>query len=258
MLRKYLKKLLNRRNERVNRYKKAYRLSNSEKYNKLTPHQALEMFVEADLTREQYEVIRRTNAFLYPCYDRLLEAKKECYPPEDHIKVTSVSVECTLQSLIDKTLKRLSIYLEDVLLTINEEERQTLTITCKWGCDGSQQAKYKQKFENISDSDANIFLSSFVPLQIFYGKNKVIWQNPSPSSPRFCRPIRLRFLKETVDVTKKEISYVKESANQLVPTEIEINDIKFSFNHLFKMTMVDIKICNAATDTKSTSRCFIC
>ncbi|XP_077286874.1 uncharacterized protein LOC143911733 isoform X2 [Arctopsyche grandis] len=44
----------------------------------LTAQQALQMFVEADLTRGQYEIIRATNPKLYPCYDLLLKAKREC------------------------------------------------------------------------------------------------------------------------------------------------------------------------------------
>lgn len=246
---------------RAKKIRNAYKSSSEpDKHNILTPQEALAMFIEADLTRQQYEIIRKTNKSLYPCYDRLLEAKKECYPPEQHIKVTSLYAESTLQSLIDITLMRLSMYLEEVLLSISEEDRQTLIIINKWGCDGSQQARYKQKFENPADSDANIFLSSFVPLQILCVKDnkKVIWENPSPSSPRYCRPIRFRFLKECNDVTKEEISYVEESVKNLVPTEIEINGNKFTYKHIFKMTMIDGKVCNAATDTKSTSRCFIC
>lgn len=246
---------------RATKYRKAYKSSSeSDKHNVLTPQEALEMFVEADLTRQQYEIIRKTNKSLYPCYDRLLEAKKVSFPSEQYSKMTQLSAEYTLQSLIDITLLRFSIYLEEVLLTTSEDDRQTLTIINKWGCDGSQQARYKQMFDNPEESDSNIFLSSFVPLQIFCGKNykKVIWENPSPSSPRFCRPIRFQFVKESDDVTKEEIRYVEESVKRLIPTDIEINGNKFTYKHIFKMTMIDGKVCNAATNTKSTSRCFIC
>lgn len=176
------------------------------------------------------------------------------------LRVTDISVESNLQSLIDNTVSRLSIFLEDVLLTLTERERNTLNVICKWGCDGSQKSKYKQKFDNGDESDGNLFLSSFVPIQVVCGKDnkKVIWQNPTPSSPRFCRPIRFRFVKESADVAKEEINYVEESLKALKATEVNLSELKFSFTHTFEITMIDGKICNAATGTKSTSRCYIC
>lgn len=236
------------------------RHSKSKELEPLTPREALRMYVEADLTRRQYEIIRATNKNFYPSYELLIKAKEECYPPHESLRVTATCAESNLQSLLDHTVTRLSIFLEEVLQTITDNERNSLFITYKWGCDGSQQAQYKQKFYNDADSDANIFLSSFVPLQIVCGekKKKIIWQNPTPSSSRFCRPIRFRYVKESTDITKEEINYVQNSIKSLNNTEVDLHGQKFSFTHNLKMTMVDGKICNAATDTKSTSRCYIC
>ncbi|CAH2106515.1 unnamed protein product [Euphydryas editha] len=234
--------------------------SKSKTQDPLTPREALRMCVDADLTRSQYEIVRATNRSHFPCYELVLKAKEECYPPKETIRVTASCAESDLQSLLDHTVTRLSIFLEEVLMTLTEIERNSLQIICKWGCDGSQQAQYKQKFMNDADSDANIFLSSFVPLQIVCGKDKrkIVWQSPTTSSPRYCRPIRFRFIKESVDITKDEINYVRDSVKSLKATEMELNGQKFSFSHSLKMTMVDGKVCNAATDTKSTSRCYIC
>lgn len=55
------------------------------------------------------------------------------------------------------------MYLEDVLQNLNIGEINSLELVYKWGCDGSRQRQYKQKFENSFDSDANIFQSSLVP-----------------------------------------------------------------------------------------------
>lgn len=41
-------------------------------------------------------------------------------------------------------------------------------------------------------------------------------------------------------------------------TEVDIDGEKFLVHSQFVMTMVDGKICNAATGTTSTSRCYIC
>lgn len=247
---------------RATKYKKALDGSSNAKtdIDSLTPFQALAMFVDADLTRRQYEIIRSTNKKFFPCYSLLQKAKQECYPAPEDCKVTSTTAESNLQALVDLTARRLSTYLEDVLLTLTEEERQGLKLICKWGCDGSQQSRYKQKMENDADSDANIFQSCFVPVRLVCGKDdqKVIWQNPKPSSPRFCRLIRFRFVKESNDITEEEIHHVKTAANQLIATEVSLGDNKFAISHVFIMTMVDGKVCNAATGTKSTSKCYMC
>lgn len=242
---------------RANEYIKAY---SSQDTPPLTPLEALSMLVDADLSRRQYERIRETNKHFFPCYDLVLKAKQECYPPKDLVRVTATCAESNLQSLIDLTVTRLSQYLEDVLMRIKEKDRNSLKVICKWGCDGSQQAQFKQKFLNDADSDANIFMSSFVPLQITCGQDniRVVWQNPTPSSPRYCRPIRFRFVKETTDVTNEEINYVQDAAKSLKRTTVNLKGQLFSVATIFKMTMVDGKVCNAATGTKSTSRCYIC
>lgn len=244
---------------RASKYRKAYSKEN-DIIPPLSPFEALKMFVEADLTRRQYEIIRATNQRHYPCYDLLLKAKQECYPPKTDLRITATCAEMELQSLINHTVMRLSTFLEEVLITLNDFERKSLTIINKWGCDGSHQSRFKQKFTDDADSDANIFLSSFVPLQIVCGaeNKKVVWNNPTPSSPRFCRPIRFRYVKESKDVTKEEISYIENAAKSLTPTKVNLNGNEYIFGHIMKMTMIDGKICNAATNTASTSRCYIC
>lgn len=245
---------------RASKYKKAFSKSTREKTCSLTPIQALSMFVEADLTRRQYEIVRNTNKKFFPCYTLLQKAKQECYPPAESCRVTSTYAETDLQPLVDHTVRRLSIFLEEVLTTLKEQERESLKLISKWGCDGSQQSQFKQKFVNDADSDANIFQSSFVPLRLVSccEGEKLVWENPTPSSPRFCRPIRFRFVKENTDITEEEISFVKNSSKSLRATEVNMNGTNYSVSHVFVMTMVDGKVCNAATGTKSTSRCYIC
>lgn len=69
-------------------------------------------------------------------------------------------------------------------------------------------------------SDSNIFQSCFVPLQLVCGSNKkVVWQNLTPASPRFCRPISIQFTKETVDITQSEIANVEEAKRRGFATQ---------------------------------------
>ena len=103
------------------------------------------------------------------------------YPKGESINVTETSAEIKLQDLLDHTTSRLCIYLEEVLKNINEEERRNLELITKWGCDGSQQTQYKQKFKNGTDNDGDdgyIFQSSLVPIRLISNidkHKKIIW-----------------------------------------------------------------------------------
>lgn len=230
---------------------------------RLSTMEALSMFVEAGLSRSQYNVIRSARKQLYPCYSLLQKAKADCYPKPESFHVTDTCAEIKLQDLVDHTASRLYTYLEEVLKGLSSEEKENLKLISKWGCDGSQQTRYMQSLQNTNESydDANIFQSSFLPLRLLVSHNsqsKVIWQNPVPSSPRFCRPIRIRFVHETNDITRNEISYIESQIEKLNLSEIILNSEVIKVKHLFLFTMVDGKVCNAATNTLSTMRCYIC
>lgn len=121
------------------------------------------MFVEVGLSRKPYH---QTNQYkqLYLCNSLLQRAKIDCYLDKESYPVTASCVEINLQELINNTVALLLTYLEEDLLTLNEEDWNILTMIYKWVCDGSQQAQFKKMFGSDSDSDGNIFQSSFVPL----------------------------------------------------------------------------------------------
>lgn len=243
---------------RAKRYKKALSVSFQRQSEKLSTLKALSIFVEANLSRKQYEVVRTSDKKLFPCYSILQKAKKQCYPIPESYTVTETLAEVNLQNLLNHTAERLLLYLDEVLATLNENECRSLELVSKWGCDGSQQTQFKQKFESSSDSDANIFQSSFVPLRLFCSSNnKIIWQNPTPSSTRYCRPIKISFVKESLDITQSEIADIESKISRLNKTVIE-GDRTLEVKHTLAFTMVDGKVCNAATNTKSTMKCYIC
>lgn len=240
---------------RAHKYRSAFRKWIEESSPQLSSLEALSMYVEAGLTRTQYEIVRLSNKKFYPCYTILQKAKIDCYPVKESYTVTATCAEINLQDLLNHTASRLVMHLKEVVATLSEDDKQQMELIYKWGCDGSQQEQYKQKFESDLDSDANIFQSSMVPLRLVCGKMKnVVWQNPTPSSPRYCRPIRIRFLHESVDITNQEIQYINSKIDALEPTEFQ--GVKIVHTMLF--TMVDGKVCNAATHTTSTMRCYIC
>lgn len=229
------------------------------KSGKLSATKALIKFVEADLTRKQYNVIRNGLEDIYPCYSLLQREKKECYPKDIH--VSESIAEASLQNLLDHTTRRLCLYLEEVIMTATEIERQNMELICKWGCDGSKAQEFKQKFEDQSGSDAHVFISSLVPLRLtsnVNGQVKVWWHNPAPLSCRFCRPIRIQFVHESNEVTRSEIAHIQNQAQNINPTEVEADNKVIRVSHTLVLTMVDGKVCNAATNTTSTMKCYIC
>lgn len=59
-----------------------------------------------------------------------------------------------------------------------------------------------------------------------------MWKNPRPSSPRFFRPIKIEFVRETVEVSKNVVSNIKNQIKSLSPCEKTIEEKLFqaSFN----------------------------
>lgn len=238
-----------------------------------TSDKALSLVIELDLSKSDYQKLRNSareqRSKLFPPYNVIYQAKLQCYPPKSDITVTECSAEVKLQSLLDHTIQRILLLQDEVIKSLCKERKESvrnLNLICKWGCDGtSGQNAYKQRFsdDDGSKSDANIFFTSLVPLQLISvdqeTKNTlVVWKNPRPSSPRFCRPIRIQFLHENTEATVSEMEFIKQQESQLVPYETVIDgkDITVSFKLAF--TMIDGKVCNAIADNASAQRCYLC
>ena len=107
----------------------------------------------------------------------------------------------------------------------------------------------------------DLFSTTFVPLDLSFG-NISVWTNPKPSSIRFCRPIRVQYLKESEAILKFEKEYIQNQINLLEDSEFElINGLevivtKVKFN--LKLTMIDGKAANAICSTSSQQVCNIC
>lgn len=231
---------------------------NHKKYMDLT--KALAILMDAELSKHQYEVIR--NALkdcgynVFPPYYLLVEEKKKCYP--EHVTITETSAKIELQNLLDHTAKRLiETKSQEDLTTISDE----LTLVTKWGCDGSRQTQYHQKFAEDTEkdvSDANLFMVSMVPLVLQSSLNEKIWENTRPSSTRYCRPIQFEFVKETREKTVQIVQQIEEKVRNLEPSTILIYGKNIKIIHKLIFTMIDGKVANAVTGTKSTLSCYIC
>lgn len=215
---------------------------------------ALSAYVSANLTRSQYNIIRnitQSGSKELPSYYEIRKAKEDCLPDKRSIIITDTGVQILLQSLLDHTAFRFIR-----LLRSNLQSLMNLTMVSKWGCDGaSNQSRYKLNFNDESQNDHSVFICSLVPIKIYNNiNNQIVWQNNCPSSTRFCRPIQFHFVQENTDVVK---CYVDSIKNQISSLTLSISE-NISIKHELVFTMIDNKICNILTDTKSSMRCYLC
>lgn len=225
--------------------------------------EALALICDTQLTVAQYTKLRleakSRNANLYPAYKKILEAKRSCYPEKNSITITETNMEIKLQALLDHTVERIILTKENIINNFSDEDLQNLLFTVKYGYDGSgDHAEYKQIFSNDDGtaSDSHIFATSIVPINIVVG-GKILFENPRPSSTRFCRPLRLQFAKETALLIAAEKASLDSQIAELQPVTVECFGRSALVKFKMLMTMVDGKVCNAVTSTSS-QRCYIC
>lgn len=100
------------------------------------------------------------------------------------------------------------------------QEGDLLTLTSKYGCDGtSGLSLYKQAFEDSKSTDEYIFILHFVPISLNQNSENlasaVVWQNPKPSSTKLCRPLKFDFVKESKEKILLEIESIKKEIEKL-------------------------------------------
>ena len=76
---------------------------------KKSPEEALAFLLANNLTKEQYCAMKQacaeSNADLWPNYNVILGAKKDCRPPD--IRLQELSADVPLQSLLNHTVSRI-------------------------------------------------------------------------------------------------------------------------------------------------------
>ena len=248
--------------------------------------EALAMAVAGDLSKRSYQLIarktnERTGTKVYPSYERVLEARKRCYP--SGVVCAEKVGEVLLQDLVDHTSRRLvNAHEEDIIQKTYDlpatsapldapstsagyaQPCRTGKLIYKWGMDGATgQSVYKQKTsDQQSYAEENLFCSTVVPLQLVI-EGKESWRNPKPSSTRLCRPVRLQFEKETAELIKSEEKNIKDQISDLQPTVIQLsNGTIVTIQHEFHLTMIDGKVATVISGEenakKSSMTCNIC
>lgn len=182
------------------------------------------------------------------------------------ITVTELSADVELQALLNRTTERILLTQENAIKSLPQDIKLNLTLICKWGCNGTSGFNtFKQKFieDDGSKTDEYMFVTSLVPLQLVSSdedkeNSSIFWKNPRPSSPRFCRPIRVELLHESDETTRKRVDDIKNQEKHLQTFHMIIDGRKIDVVFKLALTMIDGKVCNALTDTSSAQRCYLC
>ncbi|KAI4465067.1 aspartyl/lysyl-trna synthetase [Holotrichia oblita] len=195
------------------RYKRMKNIHDTPSYSALKPYspeEALALIIDSSMGKEDYihwqKGAKSRGANIYPPYNVIAQTKRQCYP--NNIKITETEVQIPVQDILDHTIQRLAHVQQDVLLLHHDHEKNSaIKVVYKWGLDGSGgHSIYKQCFANNSlYGDTNIILCTIVPLQmseVTTSGTQIFWQNPSPSSSRYNRIIRLQIEKETKESVK--------------------------------------------------------
>lgn len=130
----------------------------------------------------------------------------------------------------------------------------------KFGYDGST----NHPILNIKDDennndyitlDTNIITTFICPIKlIIENSNIILWSNPVPASPKYCRPVEIIHKKETESTIKEIENKIQDAIRNLLPT---IKD-NITIHHILVQTMIDGKVCQTISDIKSRSSCYIC
>lgn len=141
-----------------------------------------------------------------------------------------------LQSFLDHTISRLLTNFKERMKTLQEEERSSLMqVGIWWHTTTAIQAKVAVWFLFRCHQSSSVSLRL-----IYFNNNRILWQNPTFSSLRYCRLIRVKFMEETSDVTKEEITYIQNAIKELQNTEVKIE--AKSFMKSYSMIMIPTTI----------------
>lgn len=249
---------------RATKIMKIWKNQSKFKLKRYTADEALALIINSRLSKSAYLQIRegakKRGADIYPSYHSILFAKERCYPQNDDIKITESSAEISLQALLDLTVRRILHVESESIFSSSNEETANMKLLSKWGCDGSGgQARYKQSFSEKDITDADMFVTSLVPLQIISCINgKIIWENSRANSTRYCRIIRFQFKKETPELIKSERIYIENQINNFRCTTVQCGGHDISVQHILILSMIDGKVSNALTETACSQKCSIC
>ena len=189
---------------------------------KMSGEEALSLVLDADLSKGQYSAVRTCSkghkADIFPPYNFIVEEKKAVFPIEA-ISVSEKCAEVSLQILLDQNSNRLFQLLERTAdpVLVDIPDGAVLEFHHKYGSDGSgDHSTYQQGFEDApATQDQCVLLTALSSLQLRMERPDglpplIVWSNPTPSSVRFCKPVRLQLINETKESLKEEHNYLED------------------------------------------------
>lgn len=193
----------------------------------VSPSEALALLLDQGLTKEQYFAIgaqskKKKQCDIYPLYQTVATENKLCHP--DNFTVSEIKAEVSLQSLVAHTASRLVHLHVDVVQRIMEDQPTDFLaaeLILNYGFNGSSgQSSYNQKCMVGQALDLNLFATTVTPLRLLDASRNVLWNNRTPQSIRFRRPLKLKFVKESKECILNENEYLKKQISNLTPCKI--------------------------------------
>jgi len=211
---------------------------------------------------------KASGADIWPTYNTIREAKEKCRPSKEHISISDDKVEVSFQALLNHTADRIVELQSDVILhamQITKCTEMEAELICSYGFDGSSgHSVYNQSFKNAEKNtnidDENLLATTLIPLRLrlLNGSNEILWNNKMFQSPRFCRPKKLQYVHETKNVILIEKQALEDEIRNLQTYEIVLENGHIRIHFRLSMTLIDGKVLNIITATKSMQSCPIC
>lgn len=236
-------------------------------FQKFTNEEALAFFINLKLSKSQYLSIRseikKRGADLLPSYQNIRQSKVAATP--ENIHVTTADASVPLQSLLNHTATRIvKFHEQEILSKIGDDKVTCVNLITNWGCDGSSNQQIYNYSPTSSTSELNsssLFASTIVPLQVQLQKepNTILWQNPTPHSVRFCRPIKITYEKETKELILKTKHDMDQQITELRPLPIQLsnsNTLLVQYSVFCKAC--DGKVVSYLTESSSFQVCSFC
>lgn len=241
---------------------------------KKTAQEALSFLLENSLSKTVYQNMRTEvklcGADIWPTYNEVRLVKAECRPQKDTISISEKVAKVTLQSLLNHTTERIVKLQSEVIIQYMESTNLSVLeslMMFSWGFDGctgvsNYNQSYTSTVDNAPQSDGNLFVTTVIPLRLLYNsdaKNIILWNNRTSQSPKSCRPLCIQCISESSDVILKQKNDTEEEINNLEILEITLEG-KYCIRIHFAMflTLIDGKVLNIITNTKSMQTCPIC
>lgn len=110
----------------------------------------------------------------------------------------------------------------------------------------------------IFDSDAGLFVTTVIPLQLRSSVGDVLWNNPAPQSVRYCRPLRIQFIHESPEVILAERAWVQGQMETLQDFVQSTEGLQVPVKFDLHLTVIDGKVASILSGASSQQICPVC